>query len=142
MNKELENQFHFLRNFVVEGFENYKIDKIIICENLKTKSVIFVYLKISEKNWQKYFLDAGAGFWEDTKTINYLDLVDIEDDENSIFKDYSNKFDVKDKRIVKVYCEQSHKNCQIIIELSNSEKIILRCRNSKVFDSECEIVFE
>ena len=46
MNEELENQFYFLRNFIVEGFENYKIDKILICENLKDKSVIFVYLKM------------------------------------------------------------------------------------------------
>ncbi|MFC7773037.1 hypothetical protein [Flavobacterium sp. GCM10027622] len=142
MNEELENQFYFLRNFVVEGFENYKIDKILICENLKTKSVIFVYLKIYEKNWQKYFLDAGAGFWEDTETKNYLDLGDIEDDENFIFKDYSNKFDIKDKEISKIYCEQNEENCQIVIELKNSGQIILRCGNSKVFDSECEIVFE
>ena len=142
MNKELENQFYFLRNFVVEGFKNYKIDKILICENLKTKSVIFVYLKIYEKNWQKYFLDAGAGFWEDTKTINYLDLADIEDDEDFVFKNYSNKFDIKDKEIFKIFCEQNEGNCQIIIELKNSGKIILRCRNSKEFDSESEIVFE
>jgi len=142
MNEELEKQFYFLRNFVVEGFENYKIEKILICEELKTKSVIFVYLKIYEKNWQKYFLDAGAGFWEDTEKINYLDLGDIEDDENFIFKDYSNKFDIKSKEISKIYCEQNGENCQIIIVLKNSEKIILRCRNSKVFDSECEIVIE
>lgn len=142
MKEELENQFYFLRNFKVEGFENYKIDKILICENLKTKSVVFVYLKIYEKNWQKYFLDAGAGFWEDTETINYLDLGDIEDDENFIFKDYSNKFDIKDKEISKIFCEQNVENCQIVIELKNSKKIILRCINSEVFDSECEIVFE
>ncbi|MVO09981.1 hypothetical protein GOQ30_12490 [Flavobacterium sp. TP390] len=142
MNEELENQFYFLRNFIVEGFENYKIDKILICENLKDKSVIFVYLKIYEKNWQKYFLDSGAGFWEDTETINYLDLENIEDDEDFILKDYSNKFNIKNKEISKIYCEPNEENCQIIIQLKNSEKILLRCRNSKIFDSECEIVFE
>ncbi|ELY2011356.1 hypothetical protein SL057_002426 [Flavobacterium psychrophilum] len=142
MNEELENQLHFLRNFVVEGFENYKIDKILICENLKTKSVIFVYLKIYGNNWQKYFLDAGVGFWEDTETINYSDLGDIEDDENFKFKDYSNKFEIKDNEISKIFCEQNEKNSQIVIELKNSKKIILRCRNSNLFDSECEIVFE
>lgn len=142
MNEELENQFYFLRNFIVEGFENYKIDKILICENLKDKSVIFVYLKIYEKNWQKYFLDSGAGFWEDTETINYLDLENIEDDEDFILKDYSNKFNIKNKEISKIYCEPNEENCQIIIQLKNSEKILLRCRNSKIFDSECEIVLE
>ena len=139
MNEELENQFYFLRNFIVEGFENYKI---LICENLKDKSVIFVYLKIYEKNWQKYFLDSGAGFWEDTETINYLDLENIEDDEDFILKDYSNKFNIKNKEISKIYCEPNEENCQIIIQLKNSEKILLRCRNSKIFDSECEIVLE
>lgn len=142
MNEKLENQFYFLRNFIVEGFESYKIDKILICENLKDKSVIFVYLKIYEKNWQKYFLDAGAGFWEDTETINYLDLENIEDDEDFILKDYSNKFNIKNKEISKIYCEPNEENCQIIIQLKNSRKILLRCRNSKIFDSECEIVFE
>nr|WP_315238752.1 hypothetical protein [uncultured Flavobacterium sp.] len=142
MNEELENQLYFLRNFVVEGFENYMIDKILVCENLKTKSVIFVYLKNYGKNWQKYFLDAGVGFWEETETINYSDLGDVEDDENFIFKDYSNKFDIKDNEISKIFCEQNEKNSQIVIELKNRKKIILRCINSEVFDSECEIVYE
>ena len=69
-------------------------------------------------------------------------MENIEDDEDFILKDYSNKFNIKNKEISKIYCEPNEENCQIIIQLKNSEKILLRCRNSKIFDSECEIVLE
>lgn len=142
MNEELEKMFHFLRNFEMEGFVNLKIEKIIVCKNLKTKDIVFVYLKVKNRNWQKYFLDAGAGFWEDTEKSNYTDLDDIEDDENFEFKDYTKKLDVEEKVINKIYCEPNDENCRIIIELENSKNIILRSINSNILDSENEIVKE
>ncbi len=142
MNEELEKMFHFLRNFEMEGFVNLKIEKVIVCKKLKTKDIVFVYLKVKNRNWQKYFLDAGAGFWEDTEKSNYNDLDDIEDDENFEFKDYTKKLDVEEKVINKIYCEPNDENCRIIIELENSKNIILRSINSNIFDSENEIVKE
>lgn len=141
MNEELEKEFYLLRNFVIEDFLNLTIEKIIVCEDFKTKNVIFIYLKIYENNWQKYYLDAGAGFWEDTETKEYENLADIEDCENFAYKDYSKELNVKDKIIHKIYCEPNNENCQIIIEFKN-ERIILRCIDSKIFESDCEIVKE
>ena len=107
---------------------------------MKTKDVVFVYLKVKNWNWQKYFLDAGAGFWEDTEKSDYNDLDDVEDDENFVFKDYTKKLKVEESVISKIYCEPNDENCQIIIELENYKKIILRSINSKIFDSEIEIL--
>ena len=140
MNEELEKEFHFLRNFEIKDFVNSKIEKIVVCENLKTKNVVFVFLKVKNWNWQKYFLDAGAGFWVDTEKSDYNDLDDIEDDENFVFKDYTKKLKVEESVISKIYCEPNDENCQIIIELENCKKIILKSINSKIFDSEIEIV--
>lgn len=142
MNDDLEKEFYFLRNFEIQNFQNLEIEKLITCENLKDKSVVFVYIKIYENNWQKYFLDAGAGFWEDTMLENYENLDDIEEDENFKFNDYSKLFEIKNEKIKKIYCEPNDENCQVIIELNSAKKIILRCKNSKIFDSECEIVKE
>lgn len=140
MNEELEKEFYFLRNFEIKDFVNSKIEKIVVCEDLKTKNVVFVLLKVKNWNWQKYFLDAGAGFWIDTEKSDYNDLDDIEDDENFVFKDYTKELKVEESVISKIYCEPNDENCQIIIELENCKKIILRSINSKIFDSEIEIV--
>lgn len=142
MNEELEKEFYFLRNFVIEHLENLQIEKIIVCEELKTGNVIYVYLKVFGKNWQKYFLDAGAGFWEDAKTSNYNELDDIEADESFVFKDYTQKLRLEGNTISKIYCEPNDENCRIIIKLNVNGKIVLRCINSKVFDSGCEITIE
>lgn len=140
MNRELEKEFYSLRNFVIEDFVNLKIEKIIVCENLKSRSIVFVYIKIFENNWQKYFLDAGAGFWEDTKITDYNELEDIENDKNFVVNDYTEK--IKNKVISKIYCEPNNENCRIIIELGTEERLILRCKDSKQFDSDCEIIIE
>ena len=142
MNDDLEKEFYFLRNFEIQEFQNLEIEKIIVCESLNDKSVTFVYIKIYNNNWQKYFLDAGAGFWEDTRIKVYEKLDNIEDDENFEFKDYSKILEIKNQMIKKIHCEPNDDNCQIIIELNNTKRIILRCKNSKIFDSECEIVKE
>ena len=140
MNEELEKEFYFLRNFAIEDYVNLRIERIIACEQLNTKNVVFVYLKLIGSNWQKYFLDAGAGFWEDTKTTDYYKLDDNEDDGEFVFKDYTKVFNIENKTISKIYCEPNDDNCRIIIELEKNEKIILRCKKSKIFDSEAEIV--
>ena len=140
MNEELEKEFYFLRNFVIEDYVNLKIDKIIACEELNTKNIVFVYLKVIGSNWQKYFLDAGAGFWEDTKITDYYKLDDNKDNRKFVFKDYTKEFNIEDKTISKIYCEPNDANCRIIIELEKNQRIILRCKKSKIFDSESEIV--
>lgn len=50
MNEELEKKFYFLRNFVIEDYVNLRIEKIIACEELNTKNIVFVYLKVIGKN--------------------------------------------------------------------------------------------
>ena len=142
MNEDLEKEFYFLRNFEIQYLQNLEIEKLIVCENIETNSVIFVYLKTANNNWQKYFLDGGAGFWEDTEIIDFENLDDKEDVEDFVFKNYFEELEIKNQIIRKIHCEPNDENCQIIIEFVSNKKIILRCKNSKLFDSDCEIVKE
>jgi hypothetical protein len=142
MNEELEKQFYWLRNFTCDELVGLKLEKILVCEDLKTKNVIYIYLKILDDFWQKFSLSAGAGFWENTEICEYAKLEEDENDEYFEIKDYTTELDVKDKVISKIHYEPNDDNCKIIIELENKERIILRCKNSKTFDDECEIFKE
>ena len=142
MNEELEDEFYFLRNFVIDELENCKIENIIIHGNSEDNSVVFVLLKVYEVNWQKYFLDAGAGFWYDTETKDYQMIDCIEEHDYYFTTDYTEKFNIKNNIIRKAFCEPNDKNSRIILELENGERIVLRCKNSKIFDDDCEILIE
>ncbi len=130
--------YHFT-NFCIEEFRGKNLERLIVCEDAKTKSAVFVYVKGQETKWHKYFLDAGIGFWENTEEDEYEDLED-EDDEFFTFKNYSEIFQIENKIIDKIFCEPISKNCQIIISFLSGERVILRCKDSDLFDSECEIV--
>ena len=142
MNEEVEKQFYWLRNFTCEELAGLKLEKILVCKDLKTKDVIYIYLKILNNFWHKFFIDAGVGFWENTEICEYAKLEEDEEGECFEIKDFTNELDVKDKIISKIHCEPDYVNCKIIIELENKERIILKCKNSKIFDDKCELLKE
>ncbi len=119
--------------FVFNEFDGLKVEQIIVCENMRSEPIL-VYLKVENRNWHQYFLDAGIGFWE-----NWDELSDIEDDNEFGYIDSTDSLELKGKRISKIYCTSELNNSKIVIEFDSKEELILRCIKPEIFDSECEL---
>ncbi|WP_430413180.1 hypothetical protein [Kordia sp.] len=119
--------------FEFNEFNGLKIEKLIVCENPETKEPILIYIKVENRNWHQFFLDAGIGFWEN------WDEIDIEDDSYD-FIDFTDKFDLKNKVINRIFCKKDLNNSRIILELKSNEKLILKCKEPNIFDSDCELI--
>jgi len=134
MEREPRGRLYQDSEFIFDEFNGLKIERLIVCENTKAESIL-VYLKVENRNWHQYFLDAGIGFWE-----NWDELDDIKDDELFKYIDSTQKFKLKGKKISKIYCKKDFKNSRIVIEFENDEELILKCVYPKILDSETELV--
>ena len=123
------------QNFEITRFNGLEIEKIIVCYDLdEIENVLGVYLKIKSKKWRYFFLDAGLGFW---RKVEELEL-----DGGFFYKTETNKLNLKNKPVLKIYCKPHYKNSKITIETSENY-IHLQCKNPKLFDDgNCEIVEE
>ncbi len=116
--------------FEITQFNGLKIEKLTVCEKIK----ITVCIKIENKEWQ-YFLDAGLGFFE-----IWNELVDMEDDDEYKYLEKTDELELRQKKILNIYCTKDFNNSKIIIELEKGEKLILKCKKPKLFDSDCELI--
>lgn len=123
-------------NFEIIEFNGLAIEKLIVCYDAdEPKDVFAIYLKIQNKKWQCFFLDAGIAFCDERKEIET-------DDDAYLFIDETVKLGLKNSRIKKIYAKPDHNNTKVTIETLD-QKIHLQCKNSKVFDDEhVEIVRE
>lgn len=119
--------------FEFKEFNGLKIEQLIVCENPDTGEPIIVYIKVENKSWHQFFLDAGLGFLEDWGEIDV-------DDESYDFIDVTEKWNLKNKLICGIHCKPDINNSRIIIELESQKKIILKCVKPEIFDSECELI--
>ncbi|MBW1296327.1 hypothetical protein [Aquimarina litoralis] len=134
MTKKPRGRLYQESAFIFDEFNGLKLEQLIVCENSKLEPIL-VYIKVKNRNWHQYFLDAGIGFWE-----NWDELIDVEDDEEFKHLDYTDKLKLKGKRISKIYCTKDLKNSRIVIEFKNKEKLILKCVNPEILDSQCELI--
>jgi hypothetical protein len=61
-----------------------------------------LYLKIRGQPWQKCFLDAGAGFWEQWSD---LEPTEEADDDGVRLVDYAERFGLRGAAILRAHCE-------------------------------------
>ncbi len=123
------------REFEIDKLNGLKIDKLIICEKIKTKSVIAVYMEIENKEKYQYFLDAGLGFFE-----SWNESDEMEDDKEYKYLEKTDELKLQQKKILNIYCTKDFNNSRIIIEFEKGEKLILKCIEPKLFDSDCELI--
>lgn len=137
MDKIFPGRIHQDKNFIVIGFTGKKLEQLIgIASVEEPEAPIMVYIKVEDKGLQQFFLDVGIGFWENWGMIE----IDEEDDTEFIYSDYTEKLSVRGQEIRNIFCEPNSFTSQIVIELDNSDKIILRCIHPEQFDSKCEII--
>lgn len=133
MSKEPRGRIFQDDNFLFTEFNGLKVEKLVVCENPETKDPIIVFLKVENNNWHQFFLDVGFGVWEN------WDKLDTQDDSYT-YIEYTNKFELSDKKILKIYCEPDGINCQIIIEFEHNEKLILRTKEPALFETTSELI--
>ncbi len=133
MTKKARGRLYQDSEFEFDEFNGLKVEKLIVCENPETKEPIIIYLKVEDRNWHQFFLDAGCGFWEN------WDEIDTSDDSYD-FIDCTDKFDLKGKIISRIFCKPDQNNSRITLKLENSMKLILRCKDPSVFDSDSELI--
>jgi hypothetical protein len=116
-------------NFRFTGFDGLKLERIVACEDPKTKNVIIVYIKVENNNWHRFFIDMGFGVWENW---GELDITD----ESYNFIDYADNFGLVNQIILKISCQPDNNNCRIIIKFSSGEKLILRTKDVETFGND------
>ena len=124
------------RDFEITHFNGLQIDKFIVSYDAdEIEKILAIYLKIKSQKWQYFFLDAGLGFWEK------LEELDI-DDNLYLFKDETNRLELKNNLIHNIYCKPHGSNSRITIE-TLEKTIHLQCKNPKLFDdNNFEVVME
>lgn len=127
-----DNTFEFY------DFDGLKLERLVSCEDPKTKEVVIVYIKVENKEWHQFFLDAGCGFWQNYEDIDPTNEANNNDGYN--YTDKGTELKLSGKKTVKIWCEPDSNNSQIIIEFESGEKLILRTIEPKFFDSNSELI--
>lgn len=135
MDKASPIRIHQDESFIVSGFSGKQLEQLIGLEWIEEPGhPIIVFIKAEDNRLQRFFLDAGIGFWE------YAESMEDEEEEGFVFVDYIQKLNIKNGKISSIYCEKQYIFSQIVLVLEDNPKIILRYKNPEIADSECELV--
>lgn len=117
-------------NFDVAGFEGCYVEALLgLVDALNPDTLpILVNLKATKHSWQRFFIDAGIGFWED-----WGHLID-DTDEESRFVDYAALYQLKGQSISSIQCQQAI----FTITFESGVKLVLKSIDDSI-DSDTEI---
>lgn len=101
-------------------------------EGDEANGIDILLVKVKEIDlWQRYFLDAGLGFWEE-----YGQESAFEDYEDLTPINIANKYGLKNSVVQKISCIGSNEELSSVhIEIDNT-KLVLRFKDSKNLESE------
>lgn len=125
-------------SFEFTDFDGLKLETLITCENPETNDVIIVYIKVRNREWHQFFLDAGYGFWQNYEDIDPTS--EAKNDKVCNYKDKGMEFNLYNKTIAKIWCEPDENSSKIILEFKSGEKLTLRTIEPKIFDTNSEII--
>lgn len=120
-------------NFVVPGFDGCAVEEILglVDIDAPANQPIVVMLKAANHSWQRFYLDVGAGFWEDC-----AEFIDEAEENETRIVDYASLFDLKGKIISSIACKDS----QIEIKFESGSELLLRLVDEKDLDSDSELL--
>lgn len=132
IDKDAPGRIHQDDHFDVAGFDGETLECLVGIGDKDDPDdhPILIYLKTTNKTWQKFFLDAYLGFWEDWG--------DIEQEDGGKSIDYGAMFTLTGKTIKNIKCRDR----KIVIEFANGDQFILKHINREDDDTECEVVFK
>lgn len=135
MQEELRGRIYQDDNFVVSEFSDVILEGLVGMEDEDSGEVVIVYIKIKGKNWHRFFLDVGYGFWENWEEVE-IDKDEWAED-GVLYIDYIEKYNIRNKSIDSVFC----KNDKITIQFKNKEQFVLQTITPGDMDSGSEINF-
>jgi len=95
---------------------------------------IVVHIKVDRRPWQRFFLDAGFGCWEDWGEIEPGGEV-IDDPDIVEAVDKLQEFSVADAVIRRIFCEPCGNNARFVIELEDGARLQLQPTDPEISDS-------
>lgn len=122
-------------HFELKIFNGQKIKDLIAVEVPETKSICLVYIKVEDHDWHRFFLDVGFAVWEICGEEN----PDLEDEDYN-YIDKATALNLHDKEIAKIVCGPIENHCQIQIQFSNGDEIILKPVDFGDCESESELI--
>lgn len=135
MQEEHRGRIYQDDNFVVSEFSDVILEGLVGMEDEDSGEVVIVYIKIKGKNWHRFFLDVGYGFWENWEEVE-IDKDEWAED-GVLYVDYIEKYNIRNKSIDSVFC----KNDKITIQFKNKEQFVLQTITPGDMDSGSEINF-
>jgi hypothetical protein len=126
-------------NFVVTDLDGFLIEHLVGTVYSKRPSPddepIVIYLKAQNQAWQRFFLDAWIGFWEDCGE----DVIAEEEKDDEIrFVDYAAMFEIRGKKIISIACI----NSQICIAIEKTGTVVLALVEPEKDDNKSKVVFK
>ncbi|MBW3518772.1 hypothetical protein [Flavobacterium sp. NKUCC04_CG] len=122
-------------NFVVSEFADAILEGLIGMEDQIDREPLIVFVKIKDKNWNRYFLNGAIGFWENWQETE-VDQSEAHIDE-VVYVDYMDKYALHDKTIKTVEC----KNAQISLTFTDGSQFILKEVAPENPDSASEVLY-
>lgn len=107
-------------NFVVTDFSDAFLEGLIGMEDLEDCEPLLIFIKIKDRNWNRFFLDGGNGFWENWQETE-VDQSEAHIDE-VFYVDYMEKYALNNKQIESIIC----KDAQITILFKDTSQFILK----------------
>jgi hypothetical protein len=126
-------------NFVVTHLDGFLVEHLVGAVDSEQLGLddepIVIYLKAQNQAWQRFFLDAWIGFWEDCGEDG---IAEEEKRDGVRFVDYAAMFEIRGKKIVSIACI----NCQIRIAIEKTGTVVLALVEPEKDDCKSKVVFE
>ena len=128
-------------HFTVSDFAGTRLTGLVLWQDCDNGHAIMVFIQVDRRPWQRFFLGAGIGFWEDWGEIE-PGLIDPDDEPDDAFLqiDKLEEFGVSDAAIRRIFCEPCGNNARIVIEFGDGAQVILQPTDPATFDSHSELV--
>lgn len=118
-------------NFIVTGLDNKPIAELLGLFDTDGNNVLAVYLKVENEPWQRFFLDAWAGFWRE------FDEMPDELERGDVLIDYTELYSLRNKKIGAIVYRGQYE-----ISIQDVGVFILRLIDPEIDDTNSEVLFE
>ena len=125
--------------FTLSEFTGSRLTGLVLWQDPDNGEAAVVHIKIDRRPWQRFFLDAGFGTWEDWGELEPGGEV-IEDPDIVEAIDKLQEFGIADAVIRRIFCEPCANNARIVIELDGGARVILQPTEPEILGSPSELV--
>ena len=124
------------RSFTVGDLVGRRIEELWVSPATPAHAEM-VFLKLAGLPWQRFYLEAGLGFWDE-----YSEVATFEDYAGMTRTDVGQRFDIVGKRVERAEClaDRPHHASRVVLELE-AGRVELRLVAPTDFESDAELVY-